>query len=356
MGGRAVAPGTGGTAGAGAMGGSSGPPKGISACFEYDHSTNGTCNSSCVDGTSIYGAAFSPTNPALAVTSGNDGRTKVWNVANGAMTAARPAPSGGADGLVSFSPDGTLLAIGLEGGVQIVSTSTWAVVRTLTVANIVYGVSFTPDGSQIVTLTTDNSPTPPASHLYVHAVTNITPSQTVALTDGWAMGVSPTTVGGALPIAVTTETGSVLFYNLTAAGLSSPTTVPVTSNQTTVEMAQFSPSGTLLAAGAGDGYVRFWSIPLTGSAQATTINVYGATNAGSATVAAVAFSPDGAEIAVGGGGNGSVTTFATAARTQVGVAQYTSSGADVTALEYLPDGKWIIGGEYSCGCVFLCKH
>ncbi len=51
-----------------------------------------------------------------------------------------------------------------------------------------------------------------------------------------------------------------------------------------------------------------------------------------------------------------MTTFATAARTQVGVGQYTSSGADVTALGYSPDGNWIIGGEYACGCVFLCKH
>ena len=355
-GGRAGAPGTGGTAGAGAMGGGSGTPKGISACFEYDHSTNGTCEASCSSGTSIYGAAFSPKNPGLAVTSGTDGRTKVWTVANGSMVAAGPVLTGGADGLVSFSPDGTLLAIGLDGGVQIVNTSSWAVVRTLTVANIVYGVAFSPDGSQIVTLTTDSSASPPASHLYVHAVTSITPSQTIALIDGWAMAVSPAVVGGALPVAVTTTTGSVLLYNLSAAGFGSPTTVAVTSDQSTVETAAFSPIGTVLAAGGQDGYLRFWSIPLTGAAQPTTINVYGATNSSSSVLDAVAFSPDGGELAVGGGSAGSVTTFATAARTQVGVGQYTSSGADVTVLGYSPDGNWIIGGEYACGCVFLCKH
>ena len=351
--GRAGAPGTGGT---GAMGGGGGTPKGISACFEYDHSTNGTCKASCSSGTSIYGAAFSPKNPGLAVTSGTDGRTKVWTVANGAMVAAGPVLSGGGDGLVSFSPDGTLLAIGLDGGVQIVSTSSWAVVRTLTVADMVYGVGFSPDGAQVVTLTTDSSVSPPASHLYVHAVTSITPSQTIALIDGWAMAVSPAVVGGALPVAVTTTTGSVLLYNLSAAGFGSPTTVPVTSDQSTVETAAFSPIGTVLAAGGEDGYLRFWSIPLTGAAQPTAINVYGATNSSSSVLDAVAFSPDGGELAVGGGSAGSVTTFATAARTQVGVGQYTSSGADVTVLGYSPDGNWIIGGEYACGCVFLCKH
>ncbi|HSS40312.1 MAG TPA: WD40 repeat domain-containing protein, partial [Polyangia bacterium] len=237
-----------------------------------------------------------------------------------------------------------------------VSTSSWAVVRTLTVTDMVYGLSFTPDGTQIVTLTTDSSTSPPTSHLYVHTATNPAATQTVALTAGWSMGVSPVTVGGALPIAVTTTTGSVLVYNLTAAGLDSPSSIPVTSNQMTVQMAQFSPSGALLAAGGDDGYLRFWAIPLTGAAQAVTISIYGATNAKSAYVDAVAFSPDGGELALGGGTEGSVTTFATGARTQIGVEQDTSSGADVTALGYSPDGKWIIGGEYACGCVFLCRH
>ncbi len=354
--------GTGGSGGRAATGGAPGtggsaPPKGISACFEYDHSAIGTCNASCKDGASIYGAAFSPKNPNLAVTSGTDGNTKVWTVSNnGTMTAEGHVLSGGADGLVSFSPDGTLLAIGLDGGVQIVSTSTWAVVRTLTVANIVYGVSFTPDGTQIVTLTTDSGTTPTTSHLYLHTGANITASQTVGLTAGWAMSVSPSTVAGALPVAIATTTGSVLVYNLTAAGFGAPATVPVTSDQSAVQMAQFSPSGALLAAGGDDGYLRFWSIPLTGAAQSTTVGVYGITNAKSGVVDAVAFSPDGGELAVGAGSAGSVTTFATGTRTQVGIEQDTSSGADVTALGYSPDGKWIIGGEYSCGCVFICKH
>jgi len=163
-------------------------------------------------------------------------------------------------------------------------------------------------------------------------------------------------VAGAVPVAVTTTTGNALVYTLTAAGFGVPTTLTVTSDQSYAETAQFSPTGNLLAAGGDEGLVQFWPVPVTGATQAPPINSYTVTGYYSNWVYTVAFSPSGAELAVGGGAYGSVTTYVTATRTQSGTQQNTSNQFDVTALGYSPDGKLVIGGEGDCGCVFLCKH
>jgi WD40 repeat protein len=351
-GGHAGAPGTGG------MGGGSGTPKGISACFEYDHAANGSCAmSACSNDTAVYGAAFSPKNPNLAVTGGNDHRTKVWTVSSaGKMSGEGHVLTGTGNGVLGFSPDGTLLAIGGDGVVQIVSVTSWTVLRTLTVVGIVYGVDFSPDGTQVITLTADSTTTPASNHLYVHAATNPAALHSVNLTDGWALAVSPVSAGGAVLVSVTTTTGSALIYSLTAAGFSAPTTLAVTNDQSTAEMTQFSPNGALLAGGGHDGLLHFWSLPVNAATQPASVSVSTVTGNHSDWVTAVAFSPDSAELALGAGDFGSVTTIATASRVQVGVEQDPAADYDVTALGYSPDGKWFIGGEYDCGCVFICLH
>ncbi|HVT08816.1 MAG TPA: WD40 repeat domain-containing protein, partial [Polyangia bacterium] len=355
VGGRAGGPGTGGTA----TGGRAGTPTGISACFEYDHSNVGNCAAStCANDYAVYGAAFSPKNAGLAVTSGADGRTKVWNVnvTAGTLVPEGHVLTGSGNGVLAFSPDGTMLAVGQVGGINVFSVSSWTVVHTLAVTstNSVYGVAFSPDGSQVISIDSDSSTE--TGHLNVHAVTSPTALQSVAVTKPWALGVSPVAVGGNLPIAVTTTAGTALVFSLTPTGLAGPTVVNVTSDASTAEMAQFSPDGSFMAAGGDDGFLQFWPAPYTGAPQATHISISTVTNGTSDDVDAVAFSPDGSELAVGAGFYGSVTTFATATRTQVGVEQDTSGVYDVTALSYSPDGRLIIGGESNCACVFLCKH
>jgi len=340
-------------------GGSSGAGGGIASCSEYDHADSGQCamGSGCTEDHAVYGAAFSPTNPNLAVTGSSEGHTKVWTVSsNGSMVAEGHSLTGTGNGVLAFSPDGTQLAVGEDGGVQIVNVSTWATVRTLAVQSMVYGVAFSPDGTQVITLDNDNSVSPTANRLYVHAVTNATPLATATLTDGYALAVSPVTVAGALPVAVTTTTGDALVFTLTAAGFGVPTTLTVTSNASYAETVQFSPTGTLLAAGGDDGILQFWPVPVTGATQSPSLNLYTATGDVSDWVYAVAFSPSGSELTVGGGAYGSVTSYVTSSRVQTGVQQNTSNQFDVTALGYSPDGKLIIGGEGNCGCVFLCKH
>jgi hypothetical protein len=70
----------------------------------------------------------------------------------------------------------------------------------------------------------------------------------------------------------------------------------------------------------------------------------------------VAFSPSTPELAIGSAFDGTVTTYSTASRTKIGNEQDTSKAYDVVALGYSSNGKYIIGGEYNCGCVFLCVH
>jgi hypothetical protein len=352
-GGAAGAPGTGGTGGT--------PHGGITACYEYDHSDSGQCaNSSCTKDYGVWGAAFSPVNPSLAVTSGTDGRVKVWTVSNGTMTAEGHSVTGGSGrNVVAFSPDGTLLAIGQTGGIQIVSVATWAPVRTLTVASTVVGVGFSPDGTQVISVDTqhdDFSSTTSPGHLYAHAVTNITAQYSVAVNDAYSLGISPVPAVSGLPLAVTTKTGSALVYLLTTTGFSTPTTLAVTADQSYAETARFSPNGGMLAAGGDDGLLQFWPFPLTGATQGTPIDVYSITSGTSEWVDVVAFSPDGSELALGAGYYGSVTTYATATRSRVGVEQDTSMVYDVLSLGYSSNGQYIIGGESNCGCVFLCLH
>lgn len=348
-----------GTGGSIGTGGSTGTG-GISGCFEYDHGDSGQCamgSSACTQDSAVYGAVFSPKSSGLAVTSGTDGRIKVWNVSgNGTMAPEGHVLTTTAPGygVVAFSPDGSRLAVGMDGGVEILNTNGWATVSTFTVASRVYGVAFSPDGTQVITLDTDS--TTKASHLYAHALATVSLLQTVSLTGGFALAVSPVASATGVPVAVTTSSGTALVYTLTAAGFGAPTTLTVTSDASTAETAQFSPTGNLLAAGGNDATVRFWQAPFTGSEQAPEINVNSVTKNISDWVDVVAFSPDGSELAVGGGEWGTVTTYATASRAHTGAEQDTSNKFDVTALGYSPDGKLIIGGEGDCGCVFLCKH
>jgi WD domain, G-beta repeat len=347
--------GTGGT-GTGGSGG------GITACTEYDHGDTGQCAmSACTKDYAVWGTAFSPTTPSLAVSGATDGRVKVWTVRNGMMTPEGHTLTGGSGrNIVAFSPDGTLLAVGQVGGVQLVDVTTWMPVRTLMVANTVVGLAFSPDGTQVITLdtVTDDvtSTTPSPGHLYVHSITSANALSSVAITDTYALGVSPVASGSNLPVVVTQKGGTALVYMLSALGFSSPTTLTVTADQSFAESAQFSPSGSLLAIGGDDGFLRFWASPFAGAMQGSAINISTVTSATSDLVDIAVFSPDGTELAIGAGFYGSVTTYATATRSMIGVEQDTSMVYDVMSLAYSHDGQYIIGGELECGCVFLCKH
>lgn len=299
----------------------------------------------------VFGVAFSP-NSKLMVTGGNDGRAKVWTVGNGTVTPESHVFPGSGIATPSFSPDGTMLALGRQGGVEIWDVATWNRLRTLTIAQSAYGAFFSPDSTQVISV--DKAASGGASTLYVHSVSNVTALHTASLTNAWALAVSPVSVGGGIPVAVSTTTGSTLVYNLTATGFGAPTTVAADS--TFAETVAFSPTGDVLASGGDDGLLHFWNVPIPpGSAtNGADINVYNDSGGWSDWVLSLAFYPSGNDVILGTGFFGGVGAWGASSRTLGSFQENVIY--DVVSMAVSPDGTMIGAGEGDCGCVVVCPQ
>jgi hypothetical protein len=373
-GGMAGATGSAGTTGAAGTSGAAGTtgggsPPTLVSCIEINHDNNtSACSDSCstTDDVAVYGAAFSPKNSQLFVTGGTDGRVKVWQVSNGTATATGKVLTGTGLGVLAFSPDGTLLAVGRVGGIEIWNVANWTLARTLTVSYEVYGVAFSPDSTEVISF--DHNASAPSSGndstLYVHAVGTLTALHTLAFQNGFALAVSPVGAVTSLPVAVSTLDGEALVYTLTASGFASQSTLTVTDDGSAAETIQFSPQGTLLASGGDDGLLHFWTVPTSTGAAPTSpdIDIFDGTIFSTETYS-LAFWPTGNYIAVGGGGyadfsgSGSLTAWEVASpRAEVGTEYDTTNSYDVVSVAVAPDASFIIGGEGDCGCVIACRQ
>jgi WD40 repeat protein len=365
--------GTRGTAGATGLGGAtgaagtSGSPPSLARCVEINHDDTAVCGTSCTgtDDAAVFGVAFSPKNSQFFVTGGDDGRVKVWQVSGGTPTPMGKVLTGSGLGIVAFSPDGTLLAVGRVGGIEIWNVATWTLQRTLVVSYEVYGVAFSPDGTQVISIDYNSSATTGTDGaLYVHAVSTVQSLHSLALTGAYALAVSPIGSAGSASVAVTTSTGNALVYALSSTGFSGPITLGVTSDGSIAEAVQFSPQGNLLAAGGDDGLLHFWSVPVSAGAAPTSpdIDVFANTVASNETYS-VAFSPNNNYVALGGGGyydatgSGSLTAWTVASpRNEVGTEYDTPNSYDVVSVAYAPDASLIVAGEGDCGCVIACRQ
>ena len=350
--------GGGGLGGAGGgQGGSAGGPT-LASCREIDHDDTPSCSGNCstADDVSIYGVAFSP-NGQLMVTSGTDGRVKVWQVNGANVTAAGTVLTGDGLAIAAFSPDGTILAVARNTAVELWNVADWTLLRSLRIGANGYGTAFSPDGTQVITVDRVPNSTTMNSTLYVHAVGNVQPLHTATLNNAYTLAVSPKVVGGSLPVAVSTSNGTMLVYTLGANGFSTPTTIPVTGDGSIAEAVAFSPLGDLLSAGGDDGLLHFWPVPVTAATIPPDISIISASNDNSELVSSVAFAPDESYVAMGAGFFGAIGTWAARApHAQLGSFYDTPNVYDVIAVAVSPDGRLIAGGEFSCGCVVVCPQ
>jgi WD40 repeat protein len=307
---------------------------------------------------SVYGVAFSP-NGTIVVTGGTDGRIKIWTNTNGTLTAQGTVLSGTGLGAVAFSPDGSSLAVGRIGGVDIVNVSSWTVTRTLATAtgDEAYAVGFSPDGTTVFTTTAPSSGTGVTGTLYAHAVGSIPALASLALISPFGMAIAPVNVSGVVPVSVTDGNGdaSIYSWSATAKSFGTPLSLTVTSDGSTAEAAAFSPQATVFAAGGDDGILSLWNYPTSSNAAPDgQINITDQTFAFTDYVGAVAFSPIYGYLVVGGGFDGSLTAYTLTDGSQVGVEYDTSY--DMISLAYSPTSNVIVGGELDCGCVVVCPQ
>jgi hypothetical protein len=360
-GGAGTASGSGGKGG-GAAGTGGGPPHvapNFAACIEVDHGDPGVCAAGCTVNSAadvhVYGVAFSPTNPALAVTGGTDGRIKVWTNTNGVLAAQGTVLPGTGIGVVAFSPDGSTLAVGRTGGIDIVNVSTWTVERTLVTLTDVrtYGVAFSNDGAYVFAIGVPSGSTTGGA-LFVFAVGDTQSLLLQAAPKAYALAVSPANVSGGVPVAITDAGGKASIYTWSPSTktLSGPVSLTVTVDNSIAETAAFASTGTVFAAGGDDGLVNFWNYPTTGGAPPD--GQISLTSVMSDQVGALAFTPSYGWVAVGGMWNGSLSGYSLANGAQVGKTFYPSY--DVISLAFAPNANVIVAGEYDCGCVTVCPQ
>lgn len=265
----------------------------------------------------MIGLAFSPDSSLLAA-SNDEGMVMIWDVTSGEHLLTIPAH---ADWImdIEFSPDGSRLATtSLDRKARIWEVSTGRELLELSGhTDIITSVAFHPDGQRLATASKDGT----------IRIWN------VALSREW---LSFPAVGGAGRIAFSPDSdllaagsgflGGLHLWDLTS-GVE-PLKLSQESHPGGVEAVAFSPDGEQLASTGMDNRLNIW-LTYTGqllrTKEVTEYNI----------IHAVAFNPDGSIIAVGGEGYSiKLLDAATAER----LAEF-SDPSDIHALAFSPDGS-----------------
>ena len=132
--------------------------------------------------------------------------------------------------------------------------------------------------------------------------------------------------------------------------------MPLTVSATeAVGSLQFTPDGTVLAAGAEDGNIVFYNIPLVGTDAVRRSDCPADHDVGLAAVRLGHLVPGGRQLPRRRGGrpfaNGSISAFDFASR---GLRGRSAPTYYLSSVGVAPNGTAIVGGEVACGKVALC--
>ena len=344
--------GTGGTGGSGPVCTGTPPPAGVpptlGCCTTYDHAQLPS-GSDCDDNdTYVFTAAFSP-DGSLVMTGGDDERIVFWSydAVRGVMQPEGHSVTRSGYGYAAFSPDGTMVAVGGNQQISVyhlTGAQAWSLAIDLQVDALVYGVGFTPDSKQVVSI--DSQP-----NLYVHGLTKATPlfKTPVSVGEPYGVAVSPNALSGLVGVAIPDALGLSEVYTLSDTGFAGPG--QINTSPQSIWGACFSSDGLQLVLTEVDALARFYGFPSLMPAG-NSLNIGNDDD-----VRGCAFSPNGSSIALTGGwSQGSASIWDVATRTMLSRYDFLDSRINGLSVGFAPAGNAIVVGGMGCGKVLLCKE